>query len=383
MTDAFIHLSAPHVGRREREALLAAFDSNWIAPAGPDLAVFEEAVGRRLGRHAVALSSGTAALHLALEVLGVGRGDVVLVPTLTFAATVNPVCYLGAEPVLVDSDGSTWALDPVLVASGIDAARRAGRRVAAVVAVDLYGQCADYDALESVCQDAGVPLVVDAAESMGARYRGRPAGSAGTVAVLSFNGNKIITTGGGGMLVSGDTSLVERARYLATQARDPVAHYEHRAVGYNYRLGNLAAALGRAQVDALEARVAARRRVRAGYECRLAGVPGLDFMPVADYGEPNHWLTVITLDPVRSGAVPEQVRLSLLAGDVEARRAWKPMHQQPVFAGLRTVGRAVADDVFARGLCLPSGSALTESDLDRVVDAVVAAVPAAGGRRVS
>ena len=367
-----ILLSPPDVGMLERESLLAAFDSNWIAPVGPELDGFEADMAARLGlAHAVALSSGTAALHLALLGLGVGPGDVVVVPTLTFAATANAVRYLGAVPVFVDSDPATWTIDPSLVLRAVNDALRAGERVGAVLAVDLYGQCADYAPLLELCRRHGIPLVEDAAEGLGATYEGRPAGSFGAAAVLSFNGNKIITTGGGGMLVTDDAHLAEHTRYLATQARDPVLHYEHRAIGYNYRLSNLSAAIGRAQLQTLDDKVKARRETDRLYRQAFSSQVGLAPMPTAPYGEASCWLSCLLVEPAAFGASRDDIIGHLQLRGIESRPTWKPMHQQPVFAGARTYGGAVADDIFRRGLCLPSGSSLTCEDRDRVTEAVL------------
>ncbi|MGH9291695.1 MAG: aminotransferase class I/II-fold pyridoxal phosphate-dependent enzyme [Acidimicrobiales bacterium] len=365
-----LYLSPPDAGPREREMLLDAFDSNWIAPLGPHVDAFEAEMADALGvAHAVALSSGTAALHLALQLVGVRRGDEVIVPTLTFIATAAAVSYLGARPVLLDSSPASWNLDPGLLDEELSGAATAGRLPSAVVAVDLYGQCADYEAIEALCGRYGVPLVEDAAEALGARRSGRAAGSYGSAATLSFNGNKIITTSGGGMLVSADGELIERARYLATQARDPLPHYEHAEVGYNYRLSNLLAALGRAQLEDLPRRVERRHAVNAFYREALGDVPGVELMPVDPGGEPNFWLSCLTIDPQVFGADREQVRRHLEACDIEARPTWKPMHLQPCFKGCRAVGGKVAEQIFERGLCLPSGSAMNDSELAEVVEA--------------
>ncbi|HUY66376.1 MAG TPA: aminotransferase class I/II-fold pyridoxal phosphate-dependent enzyme [Acidimicrobiales bacterium] len=370
-----IYLSPPEVGPVERQMLLDAFDSNWIAPTGPDLDAFERELAARVGvEHAVGLSSGTAALHLGLMLLGVESGDEVLVPSFTFVATAAAVAYLGATPVFVDSTASTWTIDPALVAEELAGRARRGRLPAAVVTVDLYGQCADYDALSSLCDEYDVPLVEDAAEALGATYRGRRAGSFGQAAVFSFNGNKIITTSGGGMLVSASGHLADQARHLANQARDPFPHYEHSVIGYNYRLSNLLAALGRAQLRGLDDRIERRKATHRAYESALGDLPGLRLMPVADYGEPNWWLTCVTIDPARFGTDREQVRLALEAVDIESRPTWKPLHLQPVFKGAPTVGGEVCATIFERGLCLPSGSALSEAELGRVVE-VVRSVP--------
>jgi dTDP-4-amino-4,6-dideoxygalactose transaminase len=351
--------------------LLDAFDSNWIAPVGPDLDAFEREVAERAGTsHAVGLSSGTAALHLALLMEGVGPGDEVLVPSFTFVATASVATYLGATPVFVDCTADNWTLDPALVAETLAIRARSGRLPGALVTVDLYGQTADYDALTGVCAEYGVPLIEDAAEALGATYRGRPAGSFGRAGVFSFNGNKIITTSGGGMLVSDSADLANRARHLATQARDPFPHYEHSVLGFNYRLSNLLAALGRAQLRGLDSRIGRRRAIDQRYREALADEPGIRFMPVAGYGEPNFWLTCIEVDPLEFGADREQIRTALEARDIECRPTWKPLHLQPVFAGAPTVGGRVCAGIFERGLCLPTGSALSERDQARVVEAI-------------
>lgn len=370
-----IYLSPPHVGDAERARLMAALDSGWVAPLGPDVDAFERELAAAAGRRSgAATNSGTAALHLALRILGVGPGDDVLMPSLTFVATANAAVYLGARPVFLDVSPETWTIDPALVADELLARASAGRLPAALVAVDLYGQCADYDALTALCGDYDVPLVIDAAESLGATYRGRPSGSAGAFAVFSFNGNKIITTSGGGMLVSDDEATIAQARALSAQARMPVAHYEHVEIGYNYRLSNLLAALGRAQLEALPQRLARRRHINAEYQRRLVGLPGLEFMPVAGYGEPSHWLTVVQLDPASARCTPEALRLLLERSDVETRPTWKPLHLQPVFAGAAPCELAVSERIFARGLCLPSGSGLTDEEQDEVVSLIRAAL---------
>jgi dTDP-4-amino-4,6-dideoxygalactose transaminase len=377
-----IYLSKPDVGEEERRMLLAALDSGWIAPSGPDLDAFEQELAERVrARHAVALSSGTAALHLALALLGVSAGDEVLVPTLTFVATAAAVRYLGARPVFVDSSRSTWTVDPDLVAAELAERARTGRLPAAVVSVDLYGQAADYDALAPLCQNYGVPLVDDAAEALGSTYRGRSAGTFGAAGVFSFNGNKIITTSSGGMLTTGSEELARRARHLANQARDPFPHYEHSVLGYNYRLSNLLAALGRAQLRGLDERISRRRALNEAYRAALGGLPGIEFMPLADYGEPNWWLTCILVHPDRFGATRDDLRLALESADIESRPTWKPLHMQPLFSGADVVGGSVASGIFEKGLCLPSGSALSRLDLERVVSAIrdVAARP--GARR--
>jgi dTDP-4-amino-4,6-dideoxygalactose transaminase len=371
---ARIYLSPPHVDGREAELVAEAIASNWIAPLGPQVDAFEAEIAAVAGvEHAVALSSGTAAIHLALVVLGIGPGDEVACSDFTFAATANPIVYTGATPFFVDADDTTWTIDPELLDRAISERRATAARVRAVIAVDLYGQCCDYDALREVCARHDVALVQDATESLGATYRGAPAGGQGALAALSFNGNKIITTSGGGMLVSENRDWVEHARKLSTQAREPVAHYEHVEIGFNYRMSNILAALGRAQLESLPERVAAKRRIRDRYRELLDGVPGVSFMPEAPYGTSNAWLTCIVVDPDAFGADREAIRLALEAHDIEARPLWKPMHLQPIFASHQSFGGDVSARLFERGLCLPSGSALTDAEQDRIVATALAA----------
>jgi dTDP-4-amino-4,6-dideoxygalactose transaminase len=365
---ARIYLSPPDVGADERSLLLDAFDSNWVAPLGPHVDAFERELAEFGGvGHAAAMSSGTAALHLALSMLGVGPGDEVIVPTLTFVATANVALYVGARPLFLDADPATWCLDPQLLSATLAERAAAGSRPAAVLPVDLYGQCADYAAIVEICERYEIPVVEEAAEAVGATYEGRPAGSFGVMSVYSFNGNKVMTTSGGGALLSDRGELIERARYLSTQAREPAPHYEHTTVGYNYRMSNLLAAVGRGQLRNLPAKIARRRRTKQRYRDALDDLPGVDFMPDASYGEPTNWLTVMTLDPNSARATPDELRLALEAEDIEARPAWKPMHLQPLFAEAPVVGGEVAERIFARGLCLPSGSNLTDEDQDRVI----------------
>jgi len=366
-----IYLSPPHAGELERRLLLAAFDSNWIAPQGPDLDAFEREFAEEIEvPHAVALSSGTAALHLALLALGVGRGDRVITSTLTFAATANAIAYVGATPVFVDVSRDTWTIDPDLLNEELTRCARSGARVAAVVTVDLYGQCADYDRIEAMCRQRGVPIIEDAAEALGATYHGRSAGAFGACAAFSFNGNKIITTSGGGMLVSHDRDVAERVRHLSTQARQQAPHYQHEEVGFNYRMSNLLAALGRGQLQTLPDKLTRRRVVNESYRAAFADWPGVAFIPEADYGRSNCWLTCITVEPSLFGVSREQIRRHLERCDIESRPVWKPMHLQPAFEGCDIKGGAVAEDLFAKGLCLPSGSSLTEQEQRRIITAI-------------
>jgi dTDP-4-amino-4,6-dideoxygalactose transaminase len=361
-----IYLSPPDTGPADSEAVQRALDSGWVAPLGPEVDAFEAELAAVSGRDfGVALSSGTAGLHLALILNGVGAGDRVLVSTLTFSATANAIRYVGAEPVFVDSDETTWNMDPELLAEALGQGE-----YAACLPVDIYGQLADYRAIEPLCAEYGVPIIEDAAEALGATLGGRPAGSFGGVAALSFNGNKIITTSGGGALVTDDGDWAQQARFLATQARDPAPHYQHSQIGYNYRLSNLLAALGRSQLADLDRRVKTRREHNAAYREGLGDLPGVEFMPEAPGSHSTFWLTCLTIDPEQAGVDREAVRLHLETMDIESRPAWKPMHLQPVFASCLSYGGDVAADLFDNGLCLPSGSSLTSADRDRVIDGV-------------
>ena len=350
----------------DRAALNRAFDGGWIAPLGPEVDAFEIELAERTGRsYAVALSSGTAALHLGLLLMGVEAGDRVLVSSLTFSATVNAISYVGAQPVFIDSDARTWNMDPDLLGQALESGT-----YAACMPVDIYGQCADYDRIETLCKEHAVPLIEDAAEALGATLNGRPAGSFGDSAALSFNGNKIITTSGGGALLTDDEDQAAEARFLATQARDPAPHYEHSRIGYNYRLSNLLAALGRSQLSDLDRRVDARRRINDRYRQALGDIEGIAFMPEPEGSHSTFWLTVLTIDPNVTGVDREQLRLKLEDHGIEARPAWKPMHLQPVFSQCESFGGGVSARLFDHGLCLPSGSNLPESDQQRVVDVV-------------
>jgi dTDP-4-amino-4,6-dideoxygalactose transaminase len=365
-----ILLSPPDVGQADRDAVERAFDGGWIAPLGPEVDGFEEELAIATDRsHAVALSSGTAALHLALLILGVGPGDRVLVSSLTFSATVNAIRYVGAEPVFVDSIGDSWNMDPALLEEALS-----DGSYAACVPVDLYGQCAEYERIVTICNAAGVPLLPDAAEALGATYHDAPAGSFGEMAILSFNGNKIITTSGGGALVTDRGDWADKARWLSTQARDPAPHYEHTSIGYNYRLSNLLAALGRSQLADLDRRVVARRATNAAYREAIDNIPGVDFMPEADGSRSTFWLTTLTIDPAVADRSREDVRLHLESLGIEARPVWKPMHLQPVFADYKMYGGDVSAKLFENGLCLPSGSTLSSEDRQRVIDGFLEAM---------
>jgi len=424
-----IYLSSPHMGGDELGLVQEAFATNWIAPLGPHVDAFEkefaELIGRRradggglssdVGRqmsgalHAAALSSGTAALHLAMRWLNLQPGDEVICSSLTFSASVNPVLYERATPVFVDSEALSWNMDPALLAEAVTDRIKRGKKPKAVILVHLYGQSADIDPIAAICAQHGIPLIEDAAEALGAVYYGaakseerraksekqplpltasplpltplplalgaarRPGvapGSVGLCGVFSFNGNKIITTSGGGMLTSSDPKLIEKARFWATQSRDPAPHYEHSEVGFNYRMSNVLAAIGRGQLRVLEDRVNARRRNCAFYQEAFKDLPGVAFMPEAEWGRCTRWLTCLTIDPKLAGTDREKMRLALAEENIEARPVWKPMHLQPIFKGCPNYGGAVSERFFRDGLCLPSGSNLAESDLQRVAEAV-------------
>ena len=369
-----IYLSPPDVGPVEREHLMRALDEGWVAPVGPDLNAFEAEVAALTGwPGAVALASGTAALHLALLAVGVQPGDDVFVSSFTFAASANAVTYCGANPVFIDSDTTSWNMSPHLLAEQLDDARRRNRLPAAVVVIDLYGQCADFDPIVALCRELDVPVLEDAAEAIGATYRGRPAGALGDIGVFSFNGNKIITTSGGGMLVAPTKQMADRARYLATQARQPVAHYEHTEIGYNYRLSNLLAALGRGQLSRLPQFIERRRAINSLYRTLLADLPGCSFMPVPEWSGWNGWLTCVVFD--EPGVSPHVQRVLAEQG-IESRPLWKPMHLQPAFAGASSRVDGTSEYLFGHGACLPSGSALTDDEVAEVAGLICSAVGA-------
>jgi pyridoxal phosphate-dependent aminotransferase EpsN len=367
-----IYLSPPHMSGREQKYVAEAFASNWIAPVGPHVEAFEHEFAARIGaQQAVAVTSGSAALHLALHALGLERGEEVLCSTLTFVASANPIVYERGAPVFIDSDAMTWNIDPTLLSEELKRCARRGKPPRAVIVVDLYGQCADYDAIRGLCQNYGVTLIEDAAEALGATYKGKSAGTFGWANIFSFNGNKIITTSGGGMLATDDVKLADTMRFLAQQARDPAPHYQHSAVGFNYCLSNVLAAIGRGQLEVLDERIAARRRNCAFYQAAFHDEPGITFMPEAAYGCSTRWLTCILVEPQVFGASREDIRRHLASYDIEARPIWKPLHLQPVFQGCRVVGGTVAAEIFEKGLCLPSGSNLSTEDLCLVAETVL------------
>ena len=373
--DTTILLSTPHLGEQEMSFIEEAFRTNWIAPLGPNVDAFEREVAEYLAAgHAAAVSSGTAALHLALILVGVRPGDTVFCSSLTFVASANPILYCGAQAVFIDSDPASWNMSPKALERALGDAAREGKLPRAVMVVNLYGQSADLDALQELCDRHSVPLVEDAAESLGATYKGRHSGTFGRVGVLSFNGNKIITTSGGGMLLSRDEALIRRARYLSTQARQNTPWYEHTEVGFNYRMSNVLAGIGRGQLRVLAERVAARRAIFERYVAGLEDVAGITWMPETPNCRGTRWLSACMFDPRETRTTPQQVIAQLQRAGIEARHIWKPMHLQPLFAGspyyAHEEGASFSDRVFAEGICLPSGSNMTEAQQERILRAL-------------
>lgn len=367
-----IFLSAPHMGGEEYELVSKAFASNYIAPAGPMIDAFEKAFADYTGiPHTVALTSGTAAIHLALRLAGVGQGDDVWTPSLTFIGGVSPILYQGANPVFLDVDPQTWTLDTALLKDELEKAAAHGKLPKAVLPTDLYGQSCDLDAIVEICDPYDIPVITDSAESVGTRYKDRHAGNGAFAAAYSFNGNKIITCAGGGMLASHDKAMIDQARALSQQARKPAAHYEHETYGYNYRMSNILAAIGLGQLGILDHHVSKKQDIFQRYHQALSPLEGLSFMPEANYGVGTRWLTVMMIDP-QTGLKPMDFVTALEAENIEARPAWKPMHMQPVFENARMIGGTISEDVFNRGLCLPCGPGMTDQQLDRAIFSITA-----------
>ncbi|MFF0827873.1 DegT/DnrJ/EryC1/StrS family aminotransferase [Brevibacillus sp. NPDC003359] len=370
-----IFLSPPHMGEDERDLVADAFASNWIAPLGEHVDAFEREIAQYVGvKAALAVSSGTAAIHLGLRLAGVAPGDTVFCSTLTFVASANPILYLGATPVFIDSEEGTWNMSPQALERALREAAEADKLPKAVVIVNLYGQSADMGPLIALCEQYGVRVVEDAAESLGAVYKGRMSGVFGHVGTFSFNGNKIMTTSGGGMLVSDDVEALEKARFWATQAKEPARHYQHEEMGYNYRLSNILAAIGRGQLRVLEERIHTRRAIYKRYEQALGQLPGISFMPEPATGRSTRWLTVMTLNSADTALSAAQLIDALGKENIEARPVWKPMHLQPLFAQCQYYphqpDECVSDRLFAHGVCLPSGSSLTVEQQERVIDVI-------------
>lgn len=372
--DSQILLSTPHMGDSELHFIEEAFRTNWIAPLGPNVDAFERELTEAVGAaHGAAVSSGTAAIHLAVRLLGVKPGDKVFCSTLTFAASANPIVYEGGAPVFIDSEPSSWNMSPIALERAFEVARAENWMPKAVIVVNLYGQSADFDAILEICNRYGVPVIEDAAESLGATYKGRPSGTLGLMGIYSFNGNKIITTSGGGMLISENEELIKRARFLATQARDPAPHYQHSEIGYNYRMSNILAGVGRGQLEVLKQRVLARRAVFDAYRAGLSGFDALEWMPEPEWSFSNRWLSAFTLDTTATNLSVSELIGRLGDEMIEARPVWKPMHLQPVFAGARYFGHgnsSVSDQIFETGVCLPSGSNMTPDEMGRIIGAL-------------
>ena len=368
-----IYLSPPHLGRHELNYLHKAVEDNWVAPVGPNLDGFEADICAAVGvPYCVALSSGTAALHLGLLLLGVGPGDEVLCPSFTFVATANAILYCGATPVFVDSEADTWNLCPARLREALEDRLKLGKKPKALLLVHLYGMPAKLTEILALAAEFDLPILEDAAEALGSAWQQQPLGSFGRVGVFSFNGNKILTTSGGGALVTYDPALAARARFLASQAKDPAPHYQHSEVGYNYRLSNLLAGIGRGQMELLPDRVKRRREIFSWYREHLAGLPGLALAPTPEPAgsRSNRWLSTLLLDPEATAATPETVRQHLETRHIESRPLWKPLHLQPLFAAAPMYGGAVCAGLFARGLCLPSGTAMGDDELRRVAKAL-------------
>ncbi|MDA7027370.1 aminotransferase class I/II-fold pyridoxal phosphate-dependent enzyme [Bacillus sp. CLL-7-23] len=369
-----IFLSPPHMSGEEERYIAEAFRSNWIAPLGPLVNTFEEKMADYVGTAgAAAVSSGTAAIHLALKLLGVTKGDTVFCSAFTFVASANPVLYEQARPVFIDSERCTWNMSPQALERALDEAERNRNLPKAVIVVNLYGQSAKMDEILAICDKYAVPVIEDAAESLGSVYKGKKSGAFGRFGIYSFNGNKIITTSGGGMLVSDDEDALKKARFLATQAREPAVHYQHEKAGYNYRMSNVLAGIGVAQLAVLDDRVNARRSVFQRYQEALSEIDGIEFMP--ERGMSNRWLTTLTFDPKKIKTTPGEIIEALANENIEARPLWKPLHRQPLFQDAvfypHHEDDSVCDDLFAKGLCLPSGSSLTEEEQDRINEVLV------------
>jgi len=377
LIDQQILLSTPHMGDSEKVFVEEAFQTNWIAPLGPNVDAFEQELADLVGiKYAAAVSSGTAAIHLALRILGVGAGDIVFCSTLTFAASANPIVYQGATPVFIDSEETSWNMSPIALKNAFIWAEKQGKLPKAVIVVNLYGQSADLDALLQICNQYDVPIIEDAAESLGATYKGKASGTFGALGVYSFNGNKIITTSGGGMLVSNNAAYIEKAKFLATQARDPAPHYQHSEIGYNYRLSNILAGVGRGQLKVLADRVKARRAVFHKYQESLADIENINWMPEPDWSYSTHWLTACTIKP-KSKLKNSDLIKAFMAEMIEVRPVWKPMHLQPVYKDamyFQQEGKSVSDDLFQYGICLPSGSNLSDLQVNRVIDVIKSCV---------
>lgn len=372
MTNKKIYLASPHMGGLEQDFVKNAFDTNWIAPLGPHVNGFEKELSQLVGvKAAAALNCGTAAIHLALKCLNVGKEDIVFCSSLTFSASCNPIKYKGATPVFIDSEPETWNMSPIALQKAFDDCEENGVLPKAVIVVNLYGQSADFDSIKEICDKYGVPIIEDAAESLGAKYKEKYSGTLGAFGIYSFNGNKIITTSGGGMLVSNDEKAIEKVRFWATQARDQARHYQHSELGYNYRLSNVLAGIGRGQLKVLEERVEQKKSIYEKYEKEFNAIDDIEMMPIADFGQSNYWLSAITLKE-NSKVKPIDIMVALEEENIESRPVWKPMHLQPFYEEYKFFSHnddivSISEDIFNRGVCLPSDTKMSEEDMDRIV----------------
>jgi dTDP-4-amino-4,6-dideoxygalactose transaminase len=370
-----IYLSPPHIGKLEWAFLREVFESNFIAPVGPMLKRFEEEMAEYLDiPYTLAVSSGTAAIHLVCRHLNIQRNDVVLASTLTFIGSVEPVIYEGGELVFIDSDPDTWTMDPQLLEESVQWCKKKGKTIKGIIPTDLYGQCADLDAINRIADKHGIPVILDSAESLGSKYKDRPSGKGAYASIYSFNGNKIITASSGGLLASQDKDLIDHARKLSTQAKDDFPYYHHTEIGYNYRMSNVLAAIGLGQLSDINKKLKRRREIYFHYLDALGDIDGISFLPEAEYGKMNCWLTVMTVDSNIQRTTPEQLRIALEKENIESRPVWKPMHLQPVFKNNRTFGGKVSEKIFSQGLCLPSGTAMTDDDLERIIGTIRAQI---------
>ncbi|MEO8414739.1 MAG: aminotransferase class I/II-fold pyridoxal phosphate-dependent enzyme [Ginsengibacter sp.] len=363
-----VWLSSPHMGEKEKVYVAEAFSTNWVAPLGPNVDAFEKQLAEYVGvKGAVSLSSGTGALHLALKILGIKSGDIVLCQSFTFAASAFPINYCDAIPVFIDSEKETWNMDPALLETAIKDQLSKGKKPAAIMVVHLYGMPAKMDEIIEIAKRYDIPLIEDAAEALGSTYNGKACGSLGEVGILSFNGNKIITTSGGGALTSNNESIVKKARHLSAQAKEPAAFYLHKEIGYNYRLSNVLAGIGRGQMEVLPERVKKRREIFEYYKAELGNIEGIEFLAEPAGSVSNRWLTTVLFDKKPGEGINEKIRLELEKQNIETRALWKPLHQQPVFENCEVYNNGVADELFAAGLCLPSGSNTSGVNLEKVV----------------
>lgn len=371
-----IYLSSPHMGGDEQQYINEAFATNWVAPLGPNVDGFERELAEYVGiKSAAALSAGTGALHLALKYVGVEAGDIVFCSSLTFSASCNPIMYQGAEPVFIDSDYESWNMSPVALKKAFEGQEKLNKLPKAVIVVNLYGQSADMDAIKEICDSYNVPIIEDAAESLGATYKDKFSGTLGEFGVYSFNGNKIITTSGGGMLVSNNEEAIKKTRFWATQSRDAARHYQHTELGYNYRMSNIVAGIGRGQLKVLNLRVQQKKHIYESYKEAFKDIKDIEMMPVCSYGQPNYWLSVITLKE-DSKVKPLDIMLALEKENIESRPVWKPMHLQPYFEkynfySQKESGISVSEDLFNRGVCLPSDTKMSDDDIKRVSKIIV------------